>query len=349
MNQSQTNWNGTAGSFLRGLALSLGVFTLVNLLGQWRAPLLDANLWWIDWRWLPAPLAGAISAAGAVALVGFGLHAPAGRTARLVVALVVWLLALGAVVNATAFWVLLARGVVRSWLPVPFSALVAIALALIGRSAWLGGASVVNSSGRNPRLPLSFLAGTLLLALLPAAQMVFFGNTDYRRPADVAVVLGARAYADGRPSEALSDRVQAACRLYAEGRVGKLLISGGPGDGVVSEAESGRRLAIRLGVPAGDILCDDQGLNTAATVANTTRLCREQGLLRVLVVSHFYHLPRIKLAYQRAGWEVYTVPAPQQRWLARLPWFMAREVPAVWVYYFRALCAGAPRESTASA
>jgi uncharacterized SAM-binding protein YcdF (DUF218 family) len=56
----------------------------------------------------------------------------------------------------------------------------------------------------------------------------------------------------------------------------------------------------------------------------------------VLVVSHFYHLPRIKLAYERAGLEVYTVPAAQSAIVPQTPANVAREVPALWVYYLRA-------------
>jgi uncharacterized SAM-binding protein YcdF (DUF218 family) len=58
---------------------------------------------------------------------------------------------------------------------------------------------------------------------------------------------------------------------------------------------------------------------------------------RVLVVSHFYHLPRLKLAYQRAGIEVYTVPARESYLLRQMPYNMAREVAALWVYYARPL------------
>ena len=72
----------------------------------------------------------------------------------------------------------------------------------------------------------------------PLSQILFFGKTDYRRAADVAVVFGARAYADGRPSDALADRVRAACELYRSGTVTKLIFSGGPGDGAIHETEA---------------------------------------------------------------------------------------------------------------
>lgn len=50
-------------------------------------------------------------------------------------------------------------------------------------------------------------------------------------------------------------------------------------------------------------------------------------------------MPRIKLAYQRAGLEVYTVPAKESYLLRQTPYNMAREVAALWVYYLRPLAA----------
>jgi len=55
------------------------------------------------------------------------------------------------------------------------------------------------------------------------------------------------------------------------------------------------------------------------------------------VVSHFYHLPRIKLAYQRDGWDVFTVPAKETYLLRQMPYNMAREIAALWLYYLRPL------------
>jgi len=176
-----------------------------------------------------------------------------------------------------------------------------------------------------------------LVVGFPLAQMVFFGKTDYRRPADVIVVFGAGVHRDGTCSEALADRVATACRLYQQGYAPHLIFSGGPGRGDVHETEGMRRLALSLGVPDEAIIRDEQGLNTQATVDNTPAILERLGARRVLAVSHWYHLPRVKLTYQRAGLEVYTVPAEQQRVLRDLPWLMAREVAALWAYYLRPL------------
>jgi uncharacterized SAM-binding protein YcdF (DUF218 family) len=228
------------------------------------------------------------------------------------------------------FYFLLAIGRIATGFPVPLSSLICIGMLLVAREAWLCRAE------KKRVIAWRVVAGCLgLFGVFPLAQMVFFGNTDYRRPADAVVVFGARAYKDGRLSDALEDRVRTACELYRDGLARRLVMSGGPGDGVIHETEAMRRYAIEHGVRPEHVFVDQHGLNTEATVRNTVPLFRQWQTKRVLAVSHFYHLPRIKLSYQRAGLEVCTVPARQKYILSQVPYSMAREVAAFWVYYVK--------------
>jgi len=171
--------------------------------------------------------------------------------------------------------------------------------------------------------------------LFPLMQMVGFGKTDYRRPADAIVVFGCRAFADGTPSDALADRVRTGVALFHEGRADVLIFSGGPGDGAVHETEAMRDYAMSLGVPADRIVLDREGLNTDATVRNVSEMMRQRGMRRALAVSHFYHLPRVKLRFDAEGTTVFTVPAVERYTLSQLPYNMMREVAALWVYWGR--------------
>jgi uncharacterized SAM-binding protein YcdF (DUF218 family) len=165
--------------------------------------------------------------------------------------------------------------------------------------------------------------------------MLFFGLANYARAADAAVVLGARTYADGKPSQALADRVATACDLYDRGLVRKLIFSGGPGYGPVSETQAMTAMALAAGVKPDDILTDDAGVNTEMTARHATAMLHDLGTHTVLVVSHWYHLPRVKLAFQRQGLDVCTVPATEPIPLSNLPIYVAREIPAFWVYYLQ--------------
>jgi uncharacterized SAM-binding protein YcdF (DUF218 family) len=255
--------------------------------------------------------------------------------------------------NALVFYLLIANGSLTAKFPLPLSALVACGLGMILKrlvSESSPGTARTNAQHwtvllRPQReMPWSssreaLAVGVIALAcatLFPLAEMFCFGETDYRRPADAAVVLGARVYADGHPSDALADRVRTGCQLYRDGLARKLIFSGGPGDGAVHETEAMKRMALKLGVKPEDILVDEHGLNTRATARNTEAMFEQMHAERILVVSHFYHLPRIKMAYHRRGREVFTVPAKESYVLRQLPYNMAREVAAFWSYYLRA-------------
>jgi vancomycin permeability regulator SanA len=316
----------------RALALFFGGFSLLNLLGDLRHPGFDASLWWIDLRILPSPLPAIFLCLASICLLNFAARPPNSPRLRALTIAIVGLLAAATLWNTLEFYSLLFRGRLHALLPIPLSLIFLAALCLI-LSVNLRPAQL------RPTRPLSlplFAAFAACVISFPLAQMIGFGKTDYRRPADVAVVFGAHVYADGRPSDVLADRVKTACQLYKDGLVKKLIFSGGPGDGPIRETEAMRRLALKLGVNPADILTDTAGLNSQATVNDTLPLFTQLHAHRVIVVSHFYHLPRIKMAYQRAGWDVYTVPARETRPSGN-PYTLAREVAALWVYYFRPL------------
>ncbi len=317
----------------RGLALFFGLFTAANLLAGLHGPGLDMNLWWIDVRSLGAGtfLSRLLLVIGAAALLGHGLGVWRGRL-RGVAAWVTALLVLVALLNALQYYRLLASRRLHAGPAVPFSLLVMGALVLVLFSFRGAGERRLGWPAR------LLLGGVLLIGLagFPAAQIWCFGTTDYRRPADAIVVFGARAYADGRPSLALADRVRTACALYQEGLAPLLVFSGGPGDGALHETDVMRRLAVAQGVPERAIVLDRGGLSTHDTVRNTTRLFPTLHVRRVLAVSHFYHLPRIKMSYNRAGWEVFTVPVEHPRQPPReFPFMLLRETAAVWAYYLK--------------
>lgn len=317
----------------RGLALFIGGFSLLNLVGELRHAGFDANLWWIDLHYLPAPWDRVVLAASAVALLAFALRPQMSFWRRGLTGLLTAALVAATALNIVQFYILLVRREILTSVPVPFSLLVCLSLLVVLRVA---------ASWRSPARGLRCFGAMVAIfgmcpVIFPLAQMFCFGKTDYRRAADVIVVFGARTYDDGAPSQALADRVRTACQLYKAGLAPKLVFSGGPGDGVVHETEAMRRMAMKLGVPDAAITLDKNGLNTDATVANTAPIFSQLNARRILAVSHFYHLPRVKMAYRRARLEVYTIPAKETYTLTQLPFYMAREIVALWVYYLRPL------------
>lgn len=315
----------------RGLALLLGAFALLNVLGELRNPGFDANLWWIDLRFANRTLNKSLMLAAGVAMIAFAMRPQISPLRGWGLGSLLAVLISAAAFNWWTFHRLVAAHIVQSRAAVPLSAVVVGVLVFI-----LWGVLFCPRAKATFLLDRIAMISTVALSslLFPLAQMYCFGLTDYRRPADLIVVFGCRALASGQPSMALGDRVATGVELYHAGFADRLLFSGGPGDGDVHETEAMRNLAMELGVPAEAIQLDRDGLNTQATVHNLVE--RDQGRSsqpRVLAVSNFYHLPRIKLCFRRAGWEVWTVPAVDSNRMYNQEWSMLREVAALWWYY----------------
>jgi vancomycin permeability regulator SanA len=322
----------------RACALFLALFTLLNIAGDYLSPGFDSNIWWIDLRPLPRPLAHLALAAASLGLLAVAanqLHRPVLR--RLAQCTTAALL-LAAVLNVATFYLLFVRGIIRPGMPIPFSLLLAITLGLILRHAFLPQCQ----SGKLHRLLLAATFAACLI-LFPLAQIFCFGMTDYRRPADAIVVFGALTYKNGSPSQALADRVNTAVELYKKGLAPTLIFTGGPSFGPISEPQAMRTIALSQGIPDTAIILDEAGLHTDASVQNTAAIFESHHFHTILAVSHFYHLPRIKMSYDRAlhdekqSIEVLTVPVQESAPLVAMPRFIIREVAALWAYYLRPL------------
>jgi vancomycin permeability regulator SanA len=323
-------------SAARGVALFFGLFALLNLTGALRTPGFDQNIWWLDLRPLPSGVSAGLLGVAGLLLVWWAVRPAAQLWRSLLTAAVLAALTAVAVKNGVTFYNVWRDGLIDPWLGVPFSFVLAAVL------AYLAGAVVLPVPIGRPRWAPSLavlVAATALLAcglLFPLAQQAFFGKTTYVRHAAAAVVFGAQVHPDGHPSICLADRVNTGVYLYRQGLVDSLIMSGAKGaNEPANEVTVMRALAIEQGVPAGAIKVDPRGFNTDATVGNTVQALRDtEG--GVAVVSDFFHLPRIKLAYQRAGLDVITVPSHARR-IPQTTGLVIREIPAFWVYYLRAV------------
>jgi vancomycin permeability regulator SanA len=184
-------------------------------------------------------------------------------------------------------------------------------------------------------------------ALAVVHIVAFRATPDDHARGDAAVVFGARAYADGRASPPLASRMEAACRLHAEGRVRWLILSGGPVEtgraprstartrtpGTMHETTAMRTLALGCGVPDRDLIIDTGGLSTHRTVLGSLALAERQGIRRLVAVSQGWHLARITLDYRRRGVAVASVAADDPRSPVAVGRQVLREVIAFWGYF----------------
>jgi vancomycin permeability regulator SanA len=151
---------------------------------------------------------------------------------------------------------------------------------------------------------------TLLVLIGACSAVAWNGLQDDRHATDVMVVLGNKVRPDGKPSQALTARLDQAVLLYHEGDCRFILVSGGHGREGYDEPKVMRHYLEEAGVPSNIIFEDNDGTNTWHTAENTAAFLKARQLHSVLIVSQYFHLPRCRLAFARFGIKpVYTSPA----------------------------------------
>jgi uncharacterized SAM-binding protein YcdF (DUF218 family) len=144
-----------------------------------------------------------------------------------------------------------------------------------------------------------------------------------QRPADAALVLGARAYLDGKPHPCLAGRVDTAVALVKTGLVKQLVFSGGvDSEDGRTEATAMQQRAIALGF-AGPMLLEPVSTSTRLNLSLSRTLMLAAGVHSVVIVSEPYHLWRVERLVRMSGFDrsfdVQYAAAPTSCWRALGP------------------------------
>jgi len=155
-------------------------------------------------------------------------------------------------------------------------------------------------------LPLALLALAVLIAGLALWVWRHAQDRIAHPPAlaaDAALVLGNRAYVDGRPNPCLTHRVDVGVDLWRAGQVRLLALSGGVDreDGRI-EAEVMAEHA-RQGGFQGVLLKEALSSSTRENLAMSWRVLEAAGVRRVIVVSDAYHLWRVERLAKASGFD----------------------------------------------
>lgn len=152
-------------------------------------------------------------------------------------------------------------------------------------------------------------AAALLLALYLAIHAMVWRDALSRldhppqREAEAALVLGNRAFRDGRPNPCLTGRVDEGIALARAGKVQQLLLSGGRDweDGRI-EAEVMARHAREAGY-AGPLLLEPASASTRENLSFSRPILEAHGVRSVIIVTEPYHLWRIERLVRVSGFD----------------------------------------------
>ncbi len=140
----------------------------------------------------------------------------------------------------------------------------------------------------------------------------------------VAVVLGAGLRPDGRPGRVLSARVEAAARLWHQGRV-DLLVMSGADDGNGDQPRAMAALAVELEVDPGRIELDPSGVDTASSCRFAAERWPDR---RIVFVTQSFHAHRTAYLAGRAGLDAVVAVVDDGPPNAALVRARCREIPA---------------------
>ena len=161
---------------------------------------------------------------------------------------------------------------------------------------------------------LFIISALLLAAGLTALRIYTYGNVVSDGPADAAVVLGAAVWGEA-VSPVFRERINHGIELYRRGRVRKLIFTGGRGNrGEPTEASAARSYALQGGVPAEDILIEEESHTTYENVLYAKRLADAAGARRVLIVSDPLHMRRAVSMAEDVGLAAEPSPTPSTRY-----------------------------------
>ena len=153
-----------------------------------------------------------------------------------------------------------------------------------------------------------------LAAGVLAWRVYSFRNTSSDGPADAAVVLGAAVWTK-EVSPVFKERINHAINLYRNGRVRKVIFTGGQGNpGEPTEASAARNYALQSGLPASDILIEDKSHTTYENILNAKQLADTHGIHKVLIVSDPLHMKRAMTMARDVGLAADPSPTPSTRY-----------------------------------
>jgi SanA protein len=160
---------------------------------------------------------------------------------------------------------------------------------------------------RWPRTSMALVGGAGLMCALVAAANAYIllsssgESTDEVAdvpPAQVAIVPGALVQRNGKMSNMLADRVEAADRLWKAGKVQKILVSGDHGSWRYDEPDTMRKALVGDGVPPADVFEDHAGFDTWATMVRAKSIFEVSS---AIVVTQGFHMPRALFLAEEAG------------------------------------------------
>lgn len=126
-----------------------------------------------------------------------------------------------------------------------------------------------------------------------------------------AIVLGAKVFSNGIPSDFLQDRLDVAIELYQSKKVTRFLLSGDHGTTSYDEVNSMKSYLLKHGIDTKDIFLDHAGFDTYNSMIRAKEIFQ---ITDAIIVSQEFHLSRAIYIARSKGLEAYGIQADKRNY-----------------------------------
>ena len=167
--------------------------------------------------------------------------------------------------------------------------------------------------------------------------MVFlhlYGTNDTAMFNENAIIVLGAAVWEERVSQILANRLNVAVRYHQKNPEALIVVSGGQGQGAITEAEAMRRFLINRGVPEELIIKEDRSTNTYENITFSKAILDGifDGEYNVVIITNAFHIYRAVTFARRQGMNATHMHTGLP--LRFMPWNYTREsvgVTRLWV------------------
>lgn len=156
-----------------------------------------------------------------------------------------------------------------------------------------------------------FVVGVNIYVIQTNSSSLFKNAQDVPQK-QVALLLGAKVYQDGRMSDMLTDRAVTAVELYQNQKVQKILVSGDHGRDNYDEVNTMKKYLLDHDVPAEDIFLDHAGFDTYDSVYRAKTIFEVQSMI---IVTQDFHLPRAMYIAKGLGLDAVGLAADKHQYV----------------------------------
>jgi uncharacterized SAM-binding protein YcdF (DUF218 family) len=141
------------------------------------------------------------------------------------------------------------------------------------------------------KLMVAFLIAVGVVIIIPLIISVYLSPQDDLGKADAIVVIS------GGDTDA---RINEGIKMYLQKWAPKIIFSGAAASGDVSNALAMKRIAVAKGIPASDIIIEEDSKTTSQNAIFTAKQLQQMGAKSIILVTSPYHQRRAYNEFRKA-------------------------------------------------